>query len=113
MITQNIIGFQLSSTSDKHIYATDPGTMVTLPEAFATATAVETDIAVRKAYEAFNIYRKMPGTRRAEFLQEIAKGIEDLGHVLVERIMQEKAYPETRVNVERNRPCAQLRLFET
>lgn len=113
MITQNIIGFQLSATSGKHIYAADPATLTTLPEAFATATATETDMAVRKAYEAFNLYRKVSGTNRAEFLQEIAKGIEDLGQVLVERIMQETAYPEARVIVERNRTCAQLRMFAT
>jgi alpha-ketoglutaric semialdehyde dehydrogenase len=113
MITHNIIGFQLSATSGKHIYAADPGTLTTLPEAFATATAAETDKAVRKAYEAFNIFKKISGTHRAEFLQEIAKGIEDLGQVLVERIMQETAYPEARVIVERNRTCAQLRMFAT
>ena len=113
MITHNIIGFQLSATSGKHIYATDPATLTTLPEAFATATAAETDTAVRKAYEAFTIYRKISGARKAEFLLEIAKGIEDLGHVLVERIMQETAFPEARVIVERNRTCAQLRMFAT
>lgn len=111
MITHNIIGFQQSSTSGKYIYAADPGTLTTLPDAFATATAAETDLAVIKAYEAFNIYRKIPGAGRAEFLQEIAKGIEGLGQVLVERIMQETAYPEARVIVERNRTCAQLRMF--
>ena len=103
MITHNIIGFQQSATSGKYIYATDPAMLATLPEAFATATAEETDRAVSKAHQAFNIYRKIPGTRKAEFLHEIAKGIEDLGQVLIERIMQETAYPEARVIVERNR----------
>ncbi len=111
MITHNIIGFQQSATSGKYIYATDPAMLATLPEAFATATAEETDRAVSKAHQAFNIYRKIPGTRKAEFLHEIAKGIEDLGQVLIERIMQETAYPEARVIVERNRTCAQLRMF--
>lgn len=113
MITQNIIGFQLSATSGKYIYASDPGTLITLPEAFATATAAEIDMAVTKAYEAFHIYRKISGAKRAEFLEEIAKGIEDLGQVLVTRIMQETAYPEARVIGERNRTCAQLRMFAT
>ena len=111
MITNNIIGYELSATSGKHIYTTDPGTLTTLPEAFATATAEETDRAVIKAHQAFNIYRKISGVRRAEFLKEIAQGIEDLGPVLVQRVMQETAYPEARVIVERNRTCAQLRMF--
>ncbi len=113
MITQNIIGFQLSAASGKYIYASDPGTLITMPEAFATATVAETDMAVRKAYEAFSIYRKISGVRRAEFLQEIATGIENLGQVLIERIMKETAYPEARVIGERNRTCAQLRMFAT
>lgn len=113
MITHNIIGYQLSATSGKYIYAADPGTLTTLPEAFATATVAETDTAVRKAYDAFSIYRKISGARRAEFLNEIAQGIEDLGPLLVQRIMQETAYPEARVIVERNRTCAQLRMFAT
>lgn len=113
MITQNIIGFQLSATSGKHLYATDPASLNTLPEAFATATSAETDLTVKKAYEAFIVYRKISGIRRSEFLHEIAQGIEDLGQVLVERIMQETAYPEARVIGERNRTCAQLRMFAT
>ena len=58
MITHNIIGFQQSATSGKYIYATDPAMLATLPEAFATATAEETDRAVSKAHQAFNIYKK-------------------------------------------------------
>jgi len=111
MITQNIIGFQLSAASGKHIHAANPDTLNTLPETFSVATAEETDLAVVKAYEAFNIYRKISGENKAAFLREIAKGIEDLGHVLVDRIMQETAYPEARIIAERNRTCAQLRMF--
>lgn len=111
MITENIIGFQLSSLSRRYIYAADPATMTTLPEAFAVATAEETDMAVEKAFKAWRIYRNTSGAQRAAFLQEIANGIESLGNELVTRIMQETAYPESRVIVERNRTCAQLRMF--
>jgi NADP-dependent aldehyde dehydrogenase len=111
MITQNILGYQLSGTSGKFIYGADPGTMTTLPEAFETATVEETNLAVEKAFEAWRIYRKVPGTQKAAFLNEIANGIEGLGQVLVSRVMQETAYPEARVLVERNRTCAQLRMF--
>ncbi len=111
MITENIIGFQLSSRSGKFIYAADPAGMTTLAEAFSVATAEETDLAVDKAFKAWRIYRNTTGAQRAAFLHEIANGIEALGSALVTRIMQETAYPEARVIVERTRTCAQLRMF--
>lgn len=111
MITENIIGFQLSSRSGKFTYATDPASMSNLPEAFAVATIEETDLAVDIAFKAWRIYRNTTGTQRAAFLNEIASGIEALGSELVSRIMQETAYPEARVIVERTRTCAQLRMF--
>ena len=111
MITENIIGFQTSSGSGKFIYAADPASMTNMPEAFAVATAQETDLAVDKAFKAWRIYRNTTGARRAAFLNEIASGIEALGSTLVSRVMQETAYPEARVIVERTRTCAQLRMF--
>lgn len=111
MITENIIGFQLSSRSGKFTYATDPASMSNLPEAFAVATIEETDLAVDIAFKAWRIYRNTTGTQRAAFLNGIASGIEALGSELVSRIMQETAYPQARVIVERTRTCAQLRMF--
>lgn len=111
MITQNIIGFELSALSGKYIYAADPALMTTLPEAFAVATKDETNLAVEMAFQAWRTYRNVPGEHRAEFLNEIATGIEALGQELVNRIIQETAFPEARVIVERNRTCAQLRMF--
>ncbi len=111
MITQNIIGFQLSALSDKAIYASNPDTLTTLPEGFSPATESETNLAVEKAYMACRIFRNIEGDRKADFLNHIASGIEDLGALLVQRIMQETAYPEARITSERNRTCAQLRMF--
>lgn len=111
MITENIIGYQSSSLSRRYIYASDPATMTTLPEAFAVATAEETDMVAEKAFKAWRLYRNISGAQRAAFLNEIANGIEALGSELVTRIMQETAYPEARVIVERTRTCAQLRMF--
>jgi len=111
MITQNIIGFQLSAMSDKHIFATEAESLTKLPEGFSTATLEEVNMAIEKAHNAWRLYRNIPGERKAVFLRLIAKGIEELGEVLVSRIMKETAYQEARVIVERNRTCAQLRMF--
>lgn len=85
--------------------------MKSLPEAFVIATAEDVNLAVAKAQLAWREYRKFSGERRSEFLKLIAKGIEDMGDTLVSRIMLETGYPEARVMVERNRTCAQLRMF--
>ncbi|HJW29236.1 MAG TPA: aldehyde dehydrogenase (NADP(+)) [Saprospiraceae bacterium] len=111
MITQNIIGFQLSGLSGKKIKSFNPETLEELEEEFVVATSAEVDLAMTKAQDAWRIYRNLPGPKKAEFLRQIADGIEALGDVLVKRIIQETAYPESRIITERIRTCAQLRMF--
>jgi len=111
MITENIIGYQLSALSGKYIYATSAESLQPLPEKFSSATLDEVNQALEKAHEAWRTYRNIPRDCRAAFLKQIAKGIEDLGDQLVTRIMMETAYPEARVIVERNRTFAQLKMF--
>lgn len=111
MITQNIIGFDISSRSDKRIYSFDPELKSQLPEAFSVATQHDIDLALQKANDAWRIFRSMNPARRASFLLAIADGIEALGETLVKRIMQETAYSETRILIERSRTVAQLRMY--
>ncbi|MEP6646365.1 MAG: aldehyde dehydrogenase (NADP(+)) [Saprospiraceae bacterium] len=111
MITKNIIGYELSALSSKQINAFDPALMMPLPEAFSPVTTEEIDMALEKATAAWRIYRNIDAAQKSSFLSAIADGIEDLGDILVKRIMQETAYPEARVLVERKRTCAQLRMY--
>src|SRR5690349_19247747 len=100
MITGNIIGFEVSTESAKKIYAVNAATLTDLPEGFNVSTADEIDRAMQKAFYAWRVFRQMPGSRRAEFLQAIADGIESLDEVLVNRMMEETAYPQARVLTE-------------
>lgn len=111
MITQNIIGYSLSSLSDKRVSAFDPEKKIDLPESFSPATVEEVDQALQKAFNAWRIFREMSTTRRAAFLVAIADEVEALGDSLVARVMQETAYNEARVLVERRRTVSQLRMF--
>ncbi len=111
MITDNIIGFELSAQSGKLIYAFDPYQMKYLPEGFSVASSEEVDMTMKKADEAWRIYRKIDSAQKALFLSAIADGIEKLDDVLVQRIMLETAYTEARVLTERRRTCAQLRMY--
>ena len=59
MITQNIIGFDLSAKSNKTIYAFDPANMKQLPEAFVVATAEEVDLLAGEFRERINALAKL------------------------------------------------------
>lgn len=111
MITQNIIGYEFSALSGRQINAADARDGGVLPGSFSIATKSETDLAVTKAFRSRLSYRNTSGEQRAMFLDTIAQGIEELGEKLVARIMLETAYPEPRILAERNRTCAQLRMF--
>ena len=111
MITQNIIGYQLSGLSGRSIYSFNPATQQNLEYGFVVATAEEVNLAMDKALAAWRIFRNMPGHQKAKFLRAIADGIEALGDVLLKTITAETAYPEARIITERNRTCAQLRMF--
>ncbi|MDQ3016942.1 MAG: aldehyde dehydrogenase (NADP(+)) [Bacteroidota bacterium] len=111
MITQNIIGFDLSALSEKRKYAFNPADNTPLPEAFIPSTPTEVDLAMTKAHNAWREFRIMEGSRRGEFLSTIADGIELLDDILVNRMMLETAYSQARVLTERRRTVNQLRMY--
>ncbi len=111
MITHNIIGFELSAEASGKIYAIDPAHQRNLPGDFSPATKDEVDRALEKAHAAWRIFRNVESKKKALFLATIAEGIENLGDILVKRMVEETGYTEARVLVERRRTCAQLRMF--
>jgi 2,5-dioxopentanoate dehydrogenase len=66
---------------------------------------------IGKAAEAFKVYSKFSGAKKASFLRAIATEIEGLGMDLIQTTMQETNLPEARLMGERGRTCNQLRLF--
>jgi 2,5-dioxopentanoate dehydrogenase len=111
MITQNIIGFQLSGLSGRKIYSFNPAAQQNLEQGFDVATQDEVNLALDKAIQAWRVFRNMSGQQKAKFLRAIADGIEGLGDLLLQTISSETAYPEARIITERNRTCSQLRMF--
>lgn len=78
---------------------------------FVIATNKDIDKAVQKAVAAFDIYRKKSKEEIAQFLEQIATEIDNIGEVLTKRAHLETALPHGRLNGERGRTCFQLRLF--
>jgi len=69
----------------------------------------EVNLAATAAAASFREYATSPGSKRAQFLREIAAGIERLGDALIECVNRETALPAVRIVNERARPCMQLR----
>ncbi|MBO0938424.1 aldehyde dehydrogenase (NADP(+)) [Fibrella sp. HMF5335] len=80
---------------------------------FYEATDAEIDRAVALADNAFWTYRKTLDVQRAAFLEAIATEILALGIDLIDMASQESALPTARIEGERGRTVAQLRLFAT
>jgi 2,5-dioxopentanoate dehydrogenase len=78
---------------------------------FGSGTAENVAAACELARQAFDEFRNLPLTVRAEFLERIADGITDLGDALIQRAQEESGLPKARLEGERGRTTGQLKLF--
>jgi 2,5-dioxopentanoate dehydrogenase len=93
--------------------AINPAIGDALPGIFADASATNVADACTKAAEAFQVYRQLSGSAKADLLDQIATEIEAIGDELLQRAHLETALPLPRLTGERGRTCGQLRLFAT
>jgi NADP-dependent aldehyde dehydrogenase len=108
---QHLINGQWQGTIDQTFHSYAPAHNSALPWFFPEATASDLHSLTQSAAAAFQQYRQCSRALRAAFLRQIALEIEALGPVLVNTVMAETALPQPRVEGERGRTCAQLRLF--
>ena len=78
---------------------------------FKIATDGEIGEAGKAAGEAAPSYAATTASARADLLDSVALGIEELGDVLIKRANAETALPIARLTGERARTCNQLRMF--
>ena len=110
---KNYIGFSTSAEGAKTIQSIAAASGKKLQGDFYTATVDEINKAVEKAQNAFKIYAKVSGVKKALFLDTIADEIEAIGDPLIQRAVLESGLPEGRFQGERGRTTGQLRLFAT
>lgn len=91
--------------------AVAPATGAVLEPEFGLATAADIAEACQLAAVAFPKLAALSPEARAAFLETIAAGLEEAKPFLVERVMQESALPQPRVEGELGRTAGQLRLF--
>jgi 2,5-dioxopentanoate dehydrogenase len=99
--------------SNNTFYAINAATNELLEGAFPNATSEDIDLAVKKATEAFDVYKKVDNKSKAAFLDQIADEILNLGDALIERCHLETGLPIARLQGERGRTMGQLKLFAT
>ena len=112
MITgKNYIGNQLSATGNKTFKTFNPLLNIENEWKITEASKDEVNQAAELATEAFNIYSKTSGIKKAEFLRAIADEIEALGDELLQVYSSESGLPNGRAKGERGRTLGQLRAF--
>jgi alpha-ketoglutaric semialdehyde dehydrogenase len=89
----------------------DPLTGALLEPPYVDATLDDIDAACRRAEDAAPAYAALPAARRAQLLRAIADALEAQGAPLVARARAETGLPLPRLEGERGRTTAQLRLF--
>ena len=112
-VGHQLIGGARSAAGSVVLYSLDASTGEPLPRSFLEATEQEVDAAAVAASSAFPTYRALQALRRAEFLDAIAAEIDLLGDAFVADVCRETALPAGRIQGERARTSAQMRLFAT
>lgn len=112
MITgENYIGNKTSVKGNKTFKTFNPQKNEENKWVFTEATSVEIKESCELAAEAFKVYSKFPGVKKATFLRAIADEIEALGDELLETYCLESGLPNGRAAGERGRTLGQLRAF--
>jgi alpha-ketoglutaric semialdehyde dehydrogenase len=107
-----LIGRSVIRGRQEPLRAFNPATGQEIAEpVFGGGSVSQVEQACELAGNAFDAYRHLPLTARAEFLERIADGITALGDALVERAHQESGLPKARLEGERGRTTGQLKLF--
>ncbi|MEL0457368.1 aldehyde dehydrogenase (NADP(+)) [Flavobacteriaceae bacterium SZ-1-7] len=112
MITgKNHIGNKLSAKGTISHKTINPKLNIQNKTAFIEATSEEIEEAVTLANDAFRIYRKVSGEKKAKFLNAIAEEILALDQELIDTYTMESGLPEGRAIGERGRTIMQLKSF--
>lgn len=93
------------------IRAVNPATQEPVEPEFSTVSESQLSQATRAAVAAFDAYRTISPEQRARFLEQIADRIEARADEITSRAVAETGLPEARIQTERGRTTAQLRLF--
>ena len=89
----NFIGNELSGKGKEMFNAINPANNQKILPGFHQATEEEIQVAIKKAEDAFIIYRNKSGKEKALFLETIGEEIMKLGDDLINRCCEETGLP--------------------
>ena len=107
----SIIGFSRGDASAQTFKAVNPLNNLSIDVNYAMASEEEVDEACRLASGASLEMAQFSGSKKAEFLRELADGIDGIVEELVPVMTAETGLPEPRVRAETGRTSGQLRMF--
>lgn len=108
---RSFIGWATGADGGRRFTAINPATGQAIPPDYTSASIAEVNRSAELAANAFTITSRLSGKEKAEFLREIARGLEGIVGALVIRTNQEAGLPEARIRSEAARTVFQLRLF--
>ena len=111
ILGHNYIGGQRSAEGSIIVKSVDATSGENLAADFYQATPSEVDRAAKAAASAYPTFRALSAERRGEFLDAIADELDALGDDFVAIVCRETALPAGRIQGERGRTSAQMRLF--
>ncbi len=111
LIGHNYIGGARSAAGSVVLRSYNAYTGEALPYRFVQATAQEVEAAAEAAAAAYPVFRNLPASRRADFLEAIAAQLDALGDEFIAQVTRETALPNARILSERSRTSSQMRLF--
>ena len=107
-----IIGSEFLPVDNRRQFAAvNPATGAVLEPQISEASCDDVNSAACAAAEAFELYRKLPTSQRASFLEDIGEQLMTAGAELIARAHEETALPRTRLEGELVRTVNQLQLF--
>ncbi len=107
----SIIGFSRGDASAKTFKAVNPANNASIDVNYAMASEEDVEEACRLAGEAALEMAQFGRTKKAEFLNALADGIDGIVEELVPVMKAETGLPEPRVRAETGRTSGQLRMF--
>ncbi|MBV6821928.1 aldehyde dehydrogenase (NADP(+)) [Pseudomonas sp. PD9R] len=111
ILGHNYIGGARSAAGSITLRSHDASTGEALTFSFVQATEEEVHAAAQAAAAAYPVFRSLPATRRADFLEAIAAQLDALDDEFVALVTRETALPYARIRGERGRTSGQMRLF--
>lgn len=111
ILGHTVIGQRTFLAGGARVKAFAAATGEPLAPEFAASTLDDLNHACVLAEAAFNPYRALPDACRADFLDAIAKGVDELGATLIDRVHAETGLPLQRLAPEHRRTVNQLKMF--